>query len=506
MIISYLFEERQDIRFSVYDIDDFRETASVEQNLIGNVDLHVHDIVTAPDCKVIRPLLNGSQDKLGNLVITGEERKRGSKVKYKIRFEGKDFGPELIFYRINRLAANGGYVPIVESETSTKIKGTHKHPFSEIEIMKSALLKDDEEKKAMIEVFSWNKSGSHVSLGKDEFLINELMERKELRFSTGVLKPLICEQSEDFSFLDYILNGLEIALTIAIDFTGSNGNPSRPTSLHYFDMAQNQYLQAIMNVGQILENYDSDKKFSVFGFGASNYKNMPNTSHCFALNGNIFDPEIPTLQGVFDTYKNVLQDLSFNGPTYFAGILNYVNRMIEYECIKKKQNKYYILLLMTDGIIDDMEATIDQIVRATSLPLSIIIIGVGNNNFESMEVLDADDKPLFSKTLNKQMERDIVQFVPYSQYKHDPVRLAKETLEEVPRQLVSYMNSKHIPPVKEALVNTEASSFFDEDRRIFISHLLSKGFTQTQIDTVLSQGIPEANASLFSTLLEKAEK
>ena len=161
---------------------------------------------------------------------------------------------------------------------------------------------------------------------------------------------------------------------------------------------------------------------------------------------------------------------------------------------------------MTDGIIDDMEATIDQIVRATSLPLSIIIIGVGNNNFESMEVLDADDKPLFSKTLNKQMERDIVQFVPYSQYKHDPVRLAKETLEEVPRQLVSYMNSKHIPPVKEALVNTEASSFFDEDRRIFISHLLSKGFTQTQIDTVLSQGIPEANASLFSTLLEKAEK
>lgn len=74
---------------------------------------------------------------------------------------------------------------------------------------------------------------------------------------------------------------------------------------------------------------------------------------------------------------------------------------------------YYTLLILTDGIINDLDPTIDQIVRGSGLPLSIIIVGVGKEDFSSMEVLDADDRPLFSKRLQKYMERDIVQFVPF---------------------------------------------------------------------------------------------
>jgi vacuolar-type H+-ATPase subunit F/Vma7 len=54
--------------------------------------------------------------------------------------------------------------------------------------------------------------------------------------------------------------------------------------------------------------------------------------------------------------------------------------------------------LITDGIINDMQKTIDEIVRGSSLPLSIIIVGVGQEDFSSMQVLDADDEPLYSKT------------------------------------------------------------------------------------------------------------
>lgn len=53
-------------------------------------------------------------------------------------------------------------------------------------------------------------------------------------------------------------------------------------------------------------------------------------------------------------------------------------------------------MIITDGIINDMQKTIDQIVRGSSLPLSIIIVGVGSDEFESMEILDADENPLFS--------------------------------------------------------------------------------------------------------------
>ena len=55
-----------------------------------------------------------------------------------------------------------------------------------------------------------------------------------------------------------------------------------------------------------------------------------------------------------------------------------------------------------------MKETTDEIVRGSSLPLSIIIVGVGDADFSSMDVLDADDEPLYSRKYNKKMEADIV--------------------------------------------------------------------------------------------------
>jgi hypothetical protein len=41
-----------------------------------------------------------------------------------------------------------------------------------------------------------------------------------------------------------------------------------------------------------------------------------------------------------------------------------------------------------------METTTRAIVKARKLPLSIVIVGVGDDNFLNMKILDADDKPL----------------------------------------------------------------------------------------------------------------
>ena len=43
--------------------------------------------------------------------------------------------------------------------------------------------------------------------------------------------------------------------------------------------------------------------------------------------------------------------------------------------------QYQILLIITDGIINDMAKTIDEIVRGSELPLSIVIVGVGEADF-----------------------------------------------------------------------------------------------------------------------------
>lgn len=81
-----------------------------------------------------------------------------------------------------------------------------------------------------------------------------------------------------------------------------------------------------------------------------------------------------------------------------------------------------------------MEATTTSIVAASRLPLSIIIIGIGNADFTNMEILDGD-KGLVDSS-GRKAERDLVQFVPYNDFKNDPAALARTVLEELPDQVV----------------------------------------------------------------------
>lgn len=53
-------------------------------------------------------------------------------------------------------------------------------------------------------------------------------------------------------------NQSAVALQVGIDFTASNGNPREPSSLHYINpLGSNEYLAAILAVGQIIQDYDT---------------------------------------------------------------------------------------------------------------------------------------------------------------------------------------------------------------------------------------------------------
>jgi len=64
-----------------------------------------------------------------------------------------------------------------------------------------------------------------------------------------------------------------------------------------------------------------------------------------------------------------------------------------------------------------------------------------------MDILDADEVPLYSTKYKKNMEADIVQFVPFREFRNNPQQLAKETLEEVPGQLLNFMKKNNIVPM-----------------------------------------------------------
>ncbi len=120
-------------------------------------------------------------------------------------------------------------------------------------------------------------------------------------------------------FVDYLSGGCELQMCVAIDFTGSNGDPRRPGTLHYIhqDGQLNDYEKALTAVGSIIARYDSDQRFPVWGFGA---KFGGVIQHCFQVGPTA---ELNGIRGILEGYRNVFKTgLTMSGPTVFAEVID----------------------------------------------------------------------------------------------------------------------------------------------------------------------------------------
>ncbi|XP_069767335.1 copine-4 isoform X5 [Narcine bancroftii] len=328
----------------------------------------------------------------------------------------------------------------------------------------NSLCSGDHDRKLKLIVWDWDSNGKHDFIGEFTSTFVEMrgaMDGRQVQWecinhkyklkkksykNSGIVILNLCKIHKMHSFLDYIMGGCQIQFTVAIDFTASNGDPRNSCSLHYIHPYQpNEYLKALVAVGEICQDYDSDKMFPAFGFGARIPPDFK-VSHDFAINFNEDNPECAGIQGVVEAYQKCLPKIQLYGPTNIAPIIQKVAISASEEMHTKEATQYFILLILTDGVITDMADTRDAIVHASHLPMSVIIVGVGNADFSDMQMLDGDDGILRSPK-GEPVLRDIVQFVPFRNFKHaSPAALAKSVLAEVPNQVVDYYNGKAIPP------------------------------------------------------------
>ena len=119
---------------------------------------------------------------------------------------------------------------------------------------------------------------------------------------------------------------------------------------------------------------------------------------------------------------------------------------------QKGSSKYFILLIMTDGSITDEDDTINAIIDASELAMSIVIVGVGSHDFADMNKLDGDTSVDSLLTYNgKTASRDIVQFVPVRNFSLDTIAvdLPAAVLQKIPQQFTEYMNKNGFQPLQE---------------------------------------------------------
>eukprot|EP00124_Ichthyophonus_hoferi_P003790 Ihof_evm5s354 gene=Ihof_evmTU5s354 len=468
VVVNYYFEEVQHIRFVVYDIDNSNQGLD-QQDLIGSFECTLGEIVGSKGSQLAKRLTKSGQGggpSCGVLVVSAEEAssvKAVIKMKLKgVKLDKKDFfGKSDPFIRISRLRPDNTWAAIYSTEV---VKNTLNPVWAPFEVRMQQLCNGDEDRKLKFECFDWNKSGREDVIGAFQTTLRELIEAGETKKPYTIINPskskkssyrgsgsIIVEHCESVfvpTFLEYIQGGCDINLIVGIDFTASNGDIRGPTSLHYYNNQSrpNDYMQAISQVGSILQHYDSDNLYPTYGFGAQTPPDY-RVSHCFALTFDDRRPEVYGIDGVMAAYLQAVTTVRLYGPTNFAPVINKAAESIS--CSQADQS-YTILLIITDGVITDMQNTKDAIVAASSLPLSIVIVGVGKADFTEMNILDADVTPLVNRQGQK-MKRDIVQFVPFREFQNstNTGHLAEAVLEEIPDQFISYFRSKNITPNKK---------------------------------------------------------
>ena len=449
--IPYFFEKQQLLDFKIYN--------NASGNNFETIQTSLGSIMGSRGQTLKKKLKTGE-----DAFIMGKEIKKSSKlINFEINVKGNMAGMG-IRYSVTNLGTENKptATKIYDSETvkikkNSVIKNNINFSLCQIPVMFLNPSGNANENIVCIEI---NDVEHKNKLGEYRGPISRLMVPDAIKVGLSHnLKVLIkCVVENHPSFISYLRSGMNINLTIGIDFTGSNGHYKDQPSYHYLDGGMNNYEKAIRSCGDIVAHYDNDQLFPVFGFGFcfidSTLNNFDGkyTDFNYPINCNLENPQIKFIDGVLREYRNFITKIHLSGPTYFSPMINDLNFEVKNELQQGKTMNYHILMILTDGLIDDMPETKDALVEASFLPISVIIIGIGDGNFGNMDILDADEHPLYDKK-NRKADRDLVQFVPFNDFKNNPQKLAEQVLEEIPRQVVEYYQHNHIEPIEDQEIN-----------------------------------------------------
>jgi hypothetical protein len=289
--VDYMFEEVQELTFQVYHKTDRGSTIDLSKHeLIGELKFPLSSLMCAGSQKISGALASHSRSGPQGTLEVRAEAQVNTRDLFNVTFSGdklanKDgfFGRSDPCLEIFRLSEDGSWTAVWRCKHIENSLSPHYPTYS---IPMVTLCNNDIDRPLRIAIWDFESSGKHRSMGHVETSVRALLDAHNTPFHvieaekvghkgythSGTLMAANCNVEHHPTFTDFVMGGLEMSLVVGIDFTGSNGDPKTPASLHFIHPAggpvnHNPYEQVIHEIGGILEVYDSDKMYSVFGFG-----------------------------------------------------------------------------------------------------------------------------------------------------------------------------------------------------------------------------------------------
>ncbi len=423
LVIDYIFSKKTSHRYEII------KTIQDQKEIKSEMNIPLNNILSAEENKNYEEKIDNFNDdekiNIGfeaNENINNDESEKDIQLFFETKKEG-EFSSNVISYSIQKDNKIIYKSPLCNC---SNIKQSDKLPLS--------LLSPEFE----ISFYNKNYDEQKLSITVEELLNQKAKEVTIELPETEKLDVIISlEKFDKVSLIKLKKEGLNINLSIAIDFTGSNYDPQYSNSLHYItDGFVNNYEKSMRACADILSIYNKNDEYDVYGFGAD-------------LNGKFMEyfnikkdkenenDKIKGIENVIKEYKRTVNEVRFSGGTYFAPVINSIN-----EKIKQNNNKlnYNILLIISDGIVDDIWDIIDSIIESSKLPLSIVIIGIGSNVTEDMKRLNGENGKL-KNSKGEYLEKDIVQYVHFNDYNENIEKLTKEVFRYIPQQIKDYFHN-----------------------------------------------------------------
>lgn len=146
-------------------------------------------------------------------------------------------------------------------------------------------------------------------------------------------------------------------------------------------------------------------------------------------------------------YQDCSSNVEFALPGRLSGCVENILKAAEKSWENGKKKSYKVALIMTVSCLltdEDLQKTVDLIVDASNYPVSIIIVGIGNFDWERFRVLNDLGGTLKSKS-GRACLRPTVQFINTEKITNT-VELATEVLNDIPNQMIQFYQSKEISP------------------------------------------------------------
>ena len=239
------------------------------------------------------------------------------------------------------------------------------------------------------------------------------------------------------SIFEYIKAGVKLSCFMSMDFSyGINGQNLLSS--------YNNYKKIINSIMNKISNYTKNEYF-MYGYGANlKNKNLSSSLYKLIFNLNLEEDKSIQCENFNQKFDNCLNYIVPEKKVCLSLMIKKITKDI----FQYYDEKFYnVLFILARELTEDRDRqnTIDAFIESGYLPLTIIIIGEGKNNFENM-------KGLFSRKIKQSSQgmtknRDNIIFISYSDdFKENSELLSEWCLREISKQMLQFYKLSKCPP------------------------------------------------------------